>query len=53
MQVEYYNPELFFYSYFIRISKHGKLVDMAYMMYSAITGDKSVDGGVREELKVN
>jgi len=33
-------------------TKHGKLVDMAYMMYSAITGDRSKDGGVQGELHV-
>ena len=34
-------------------TKHGKLVDMAYMMYSAITGDRSKNGGVEGELKVS
>jgi len=33
-------------------TKHGKLFDMATMAYSAITGDRSVDGGVSGKLSV-
>jgi len=33
-------------------TKHGKIIDMATMLYSALTGDKSVDGGVSGSLIV-
>lgn len=33
-------------------TKHGKLVDMALMVYSAVTGDRNADGGVEGELKL-
>jgi len=33
-------------------TKHGKIVDMATMAYSAITGDRSVDAGVSGKLTV-
>lgn len=33
-------------------TKYGKAVDMALMLYSAVTGDHNADGGVEGELKV-
>lgn len=33
-------------------TKHGKLVDMALMLYSAVSGDQSVDGGLEGNLEI-